>query len=107
MYFTTAAAILYAIFIWFIIPESLTPAKMAPARQRYAERVAENNTGIFETTFQFLSPLLVIGPKRVQVSTSSLKSKRDWTLTILSIICGLISIIDAAALYELQYGMFS
>lgn len=103
-YFVVATSLLYTVLIWFVIPESVSPARMQLARKKQAERATESHSGTIKKLFQWLSPLLVLAPKRVKLSNTSSKFKRDWTLTIIGVVCGCVYILDAIGLYELQYG---
>ena len=80
-YMATGAHFIYAIFVWFILPESLTRRKMVKARQRYAEARAEEQRQIrqgreesglgvwmlmtLKSVFGFLSPLAVFAPVKI------------------------------------------
>lgn len=92
----------YALFVWFIIPESLLEQQMRQSRLKYDEelrviavdRTTNPAAGLlvrFKRLFTFLSPLTVFLPeiKERGPGDNPLKCRRDWNLTLLAASYGL------------------
>lgn len=86
-YVATSVHVLYAIFIIFVIPESLSKRRQLEARHTRKE-AARGVTGIRKTLFSFLSPLALFVPATIQIS--SMKFRKDWSLVYIAIAYGFI-----------------
>ena len=89
---------LYALFVWFVIPESLLEHQMRHSKSKYEKelrdlevnRAANPLAGFLAKTkrlFAFLSPLMILFPNNVNQSDAEnpLKQhKRDWSLTLIA-----------------------
>lgn len=90
-YAATLMHLLYAILVWFIVPESLTKDQMLAARTRHSQEIRklkEAREGIavgvmvrIRRLFSFLSPLTLFVPRAIEGQNSSNWFKRDWSLT--------------------------
>ncbi|KAJ6532749.1 major facilitator superfamily domain-containing protein [Mycena vulgaris] len=93
-YLAAAFRIIHTCFVWFILPESLTPAEMHTVSVRH-----EENNNLTEPTvllwlqrlFFFLKPLSVLLPAKTFSPRSSSGGRRDWNLPILILVSGLIT----------------
>ena len=100
-YAATLLHILYAILVWFIVPESLTKGQMLAARARHnqeIQKLKEARKGIavgvmvcIRRLFSFLSPLTLFVPRAVEGQNSSNWFKRDWSLTCTGLAYGFTS----------------
>ncbi|KAF5358151.1 hypothetical protein D9756_001317 [Leucocoprinus leucothites] len=86
--------VLYAILIWFILPQSLSLSYRLRARETYARRKRQGASErtdrlsvrallLFKRLFSFLAPLAVFAPVIQEASNPLKKQKRDWNLTII------------------------
>ena len=97
-YLGTAIHCMYALLVWTVVPESLSPALMRANRRRKREEEERElrgeviPAGRARKLFKFLSPLSVFAPAEVEVEgsgTGSLTKKRkDWNLTFLAVAYG-------------------
>lgn len=90
--------IIYTIFIWGIIPESLPQKRMDQAKAKYASELSivaqerERNPAVgllvrSRRLFAFLSPLTIFMPmEEKNIGGNPLKSpKKDWNLTLMAL----------------------
>ena len=89
-YISTAIHVIYSLLVWFVIPESLSPADLRAAQARHKLAVTEyrdaNAHGgplvFLKRMFSFLQPLALFLPVDLDKGGNSAKSKRqDWNLT--------------------------
>lgn len=130
-YAALAVHVLYAFWLWFVVPESLAPAAMRRNRERQRKR--EEMQGLDDTlisghrnnaegalmkgvnkisagvrrTFAFLSPLSIFIPAQVHKShghdgKSSIWN-RDWSLTLVVVGYGVSALIQGSYQYKFQY----
>lgn len=89
----------YALVVWFIIPESLSRSEMLEARARRKiddeeYRVAHAHGGLlvlFKRTFAFLTPLSIFSPIELSNGNPAKGKRRDWSLLFLIIASGFVS----------------
>ncbi len=96
-YLSAALHVLYAISVFFLVPESLSADQMRESRARYTESGISatnlNDQGIyvyvllkFRAFFAFLTPLAVFLPVYdSHTLRPGKKSRRDWSMTIMAI----------------------
>ena len=93
-YISTAIHAFYAFLIWFVIPESLSPADLAAARARHKldmeeYRASHASGGVlvfFKRMFAFLTPLAMFLPIDLNKGGNPAKGRRlDWSLFFLAI----------------------
>lgn len=112
-YVATAVHFLYALMVWFIIPESNSPRKMQIAKAKYQEELDEYQTTqaregasmlhALKRLFSFLSPLSVFAPTQVSDSGNPLKPpRRDWNLALIALSYAFTVSIMASATYKFQ-----
>ena len=92
-YMNTVFHIIFAFFLVFVIPESLTESQKRDSRRQYEESLAKGKQEALDapvlyrikSIFNFLSPLSVLMPAVETSSSNPLKAgKKDWSLTILA-----------------------
>ena len=97
-YATFTVHLLYALFVWFVIPESLLEHQMRHSRFKYekelrdleVERAANPLAGFLVKTkrlFAFLTPLTIFFPDNVDQNGAEnpmRQRKRDWSLTLIA-----------------------
>ncbi|KAH9945899.1 MFS general substrate transporter [Epithele typhae] len=92
-YISAIIHLIYALLLWFIIPESLSPKKMQDARQRYKLDIeeykaahAEGGILVFlQRIFSFLSPISLFFPVDLNKGGNPAKGKRwDWSLMLIA-----------------------
>lgn len=89
----------YALVVWFIIPESLSRSEMLEARARRKiddeeYRVAHAHGGLLvllKRTFAFLTPLSIFSPIELSNGNPAKGKRRDWSLLFLIIASGFVS----------------
>ncbi|KAG2019931.1 hypothetical protein CC2G_005324 [Coprinopsis cinerea AmutBmut pab1-1] len=104
----------YALFIWVILPESLSRRKMKRSRQLYEreteELAAETEMSRsfprllayrFKLLFRFLRPLTIFFPDFKPSQNPLKKPKRDWNLTLMAVGYGFT--ISMMALYPFTF----
>ncbi|KZT35058.1 MFS general substrate transporter [Sistotremastrum suecicum HHB10207 ss-3] len=101
-YLATAAHIGYALFVFFIIPESLSKKSMLENRKRVSEN-HDNQFGFFLRVFSFLRPVATILPKRVVVPGTVAQTRLDWNLTFLAAASALVSFLFSSFQIKFQY----
>lgn len=95
-YVSTGIHFLYALFVWFILPESLSLSYRLRAREKYAQRLrtdVSEDTGSLgirtlnavKKLFGFLAPLNVFFPEVREMNNNPLKKKRNWNLTLVGL----------------------
>ena len=96
-YLSAALHVLYAISVFFLVPESLSANQMKESRARYAESgrgaTNPNDQGAYvyvllklRSFFAFLTPLAVFLPvSDPHTLRPGKKSRRDWSMTIMVI----------------------
>ncbi|KAL7283592.1 hypothetical protein ACG7TL_003027 [Trametes sanguinea] len=103
---------IYALLIWFVIPESLSPAEMRAARGRHAAeeetyRAAHAHGGamvLLKRMFAFLTPLLLFVPVEIGEGGSPAKGKRrDWSLCLVVAAYGFTISLMGSYMYFMQY----
>ncbi|KAI9057904.1 MFS general substrate transporter [Trametes sanguinea] len=103
---------IYALLIWFVIPESLSPAEMRAARARHATeeetyRATHAHGGamvLLKRMFAFLTPLLLFVPVQIGESGSPAKGKRrDWSLCLVVAAYGFTISLMGSYVYFMQY----
>ena len=85
----------YALFVLFVVPESLTTEQMQLSMETHNERLrgshhdhpAGHVTQCINRIFQFLSPLTILMP------SGKSGSREDWSLTLIGLVYGLLYII--------------
>lgn len=102
-YLSIVLHMVYAILVWFFIPESLHKNQMIASRLRHKEElntlkvsregVAAGFTVRFKRAFEFLSPLALFVPPRVEEEHPVRGWKRDWNLTFVAAAYGLVVLI--------------
>jgi MFS family permease len=101
-YFATFIHLVYAILIWAVVPESLTPSQRAASQREYANSVPSvrgSIMGSVKRAFEFLRPLSVFLPHGHTKDNPSMNKTADWSLTLLALAYGftvmiLVSISD-------------
>jgi hypothetical protein len=91
---------IHALFLWFVIPESLLPAQMDAARRR-----AERKRHWYNNRFlSFLTPLAVLAPvARKEGVTPQQALTKDWSLTWLALSYAPDSLVLGSMPYWFQY----
>ncbi|KAH8116885.1 MFS general substrate transporter [Phellopilus nigrolimitatus] len=121
-YFATAVHVIYALLLWFVVPESLALRAMSENRARKVRRAEEERQAEAEAiaagrnegcglrivmklkkVFAFLSPLSIFAPKRVKTEGYLGKKRRDWSLTFIAVSYGLSALVMASYQYVFQY----
>ncbi|PIL24217.1 hypothetical protein GSI_13970 [Ganoderma sinense ZZ0214-1] len=110
-YISAIIHIIYALLVWFVIPESLSKADMLGARARYKlakeEYFAAHAHGgalvFFKRMFSFLTPLAIFLPVRVDGGKPSKGRKRDWNLLLVVMSYGFVISLLGLYLYVIQY----
>jgi hypothetical protein len=89
---------IHALFLWFVIPESLLPAQMDAARRR-----AENKRHWYNR-FNFLAPLAILAPVARKEGVAPQQAlKKDWSLTWLALSYAPDSLVLGSMPYWFQY----
>ncbi|KAI0636728.1 major facilitator superfamily domain-containing protein [Trametes polyzona] len=106
-YTTTTIDAIVALFIWFIIPESLSPAAMQERRAADAQQSASTGPGFWSklkrwgSAFDVISPLAVLLPKKIEKPGKG--QRMDWNLTTLGAAYGFGTLVLASVYQQLQY----
>ncbi|KAI0333493.1 MFS general substrate transporter [Cubamyces sp. BRFM 1775] len=108
-----ALHLLYALLIWFVIPESLSSPEMRAARARQREEEAayraahaHGGAGVWlKRMFAFLTPLLLFVPVRLDEPAGSpaKAGKRDWSLCLVVAAYGFTISLMGSYVYFMQY----
>lgn len=88
--------IIFALLVWFVVPESLPRAQMSNSKLRHAEELVDvargwengDQTGLsfkFKRLFGFLTPLNIFLPEVTESGGNPMKHKKDWGLTLLAL----------------------
>jgi MFS family permease len=87
-YMTTVVHFLFLLYVFFLMPESVTKEEMFAARGRYnALRPSSTENRLFgslKRALSFLAPLSVFLPPITSPGLSYKKCKRDWNLTFIA-----------------------
>ncbi|KAH9857150.1 MFS general substrate transporter [Lenzites betulinus] len=110
-YVAAALHIVYAILIWFVVPESLHKRDREAARIRYKveeeEYVAAHAHGgvlvLLKRLFAFLTPLFLFLPTQVSEGGSPKRKRRDWTLFLLICAYACTVSLSGSYVYFMQY----
>lgn len=113
-FFASGIHVLYALLIWFILPESRTVRLMRASKVLHQEELnglKEEQSSFFvyrlvarfKSIFSFLSPLLLLLPRRAPGSSPLKPGRRDWNLTLITIAYGLVYTIMGSVAYKFQY----
>ena len=91
-YISTAIHVMYSLLIWFVLPESLSPADLKAAQARHKLDIEEYRAThahggllvFLKRMFAFLQPLALFFPVDLNKGGNPAKGKRrDWNLTFL------------------------
>jgi len=112
-YAATILHLIYAIFVWVIIPESLSLPKMVASRVRHRQELKdlkEAREGVtvgllvrVKRLFGFLSPLTMFIPAHIERRRPLKGHKRDWNLTLVAAGYLLATMIMGSYPYKFQY----
>ncbi|KXN92843.1 hypothetical protein AN958_06822, partial [Leucoagaricus sp. SymC.cos] len=108
-YAAAAMHILYALVVWFILPQSLTLSYRLRAREQYAQelRADVEQSGRFlffvKRLFSFLRPLTVLTPTLKEASSPLKREKKDWNLTLMALAYMTTISIMGSYTYTFQY----
>ncbi|KAI0647308.1 major facilitator superfamily domain-containing protein [Trametes meyenii] len=111
-YIATGLHLFFALLIWFVIPESLSPQEMKAAqiRQEVEDeeyRAAHRHGGtlvLLKKMFAFLTPLLLFVPIALnEGGTPSKANRRDWSLCLVVAAYGFTVSLMGAYVYVMQY----
>ncbi|KII88321.1 hypothetical protein PLICRDRAFT_41492 [Plicaturopsis crispa FD-325 SS-3] len=105
-YFSTLVHICYALFLWTLLPESLTPAYMRAARESRAAAAPDHGLAkrLLHGVFGFLSPLTVlVTPMAVGANPLKKAPRRDWSLTLVAAAYGFTIMVLGSYPYKFQY----
>ncbi|KAI0362392.1 MFS general substrate transporter [Trametes cingulata] len=111
-YIAAALHLVYALLIWFVIPESLHPSERQAARvrQRVEEeqyRAAHAHGGLLvllKRMFAFLTPLMLFLPIEMnEGGTPSKGKRRDWSLCLVIMAYGFTISLMGSYVYIMQY----
>ncbi|GBE82104.1 hypothetical protein SCP_0404840 [Sparassis crispa] len=108
-YISFCTYLILCLFLWVVIPESLTKAQRAEARRLHAEdsarlAIARSKGGLLTwlgRPFDFLRPLALFYPMVIDDSAS--KKRRDWSLLLLVAGCGCTGSLIGGLTYKMQY----
>lgn len=97
-YLAAGAHILGSLVILFILPESVTPARMALSRAKYHEYQRKNLDtsliSIIKRMFAFLKPLALFIPRNAPKDGDPKSDKQtDWNLGLVALSCGMLALI--------------
>ena len=95
-YISAVIHLVYALLVWFVIPESLSPTEMLRARQRHKETDAEYRSAnahggllvLFKRVFAFLTPLNLFWPIDLHGGNPAKGKRKDWSLFFLVVAFG-------------------
>lgn len=111
-YFASAVHFIWAIMVWFVIPESNSPRKMQMARAKHRQELDEYQSTRDEASVfrpikrlsSFLSPLSVFSPTSVPDSGNPLKPhRRDWNLALIGLSYAFAVSIMGSYTYKFQF----
>lgn len=87
-YFAATAQLLYGIFVFFILPESVSKERRKQSKLAYNATANDNPRSFrIQKLFAFLSPLSIFSPAIVEAGRKGRKT--DWNLTFIAIAFGL------------------
>ncbi|TFK72774.1 MFS general substrate transporter [Pluteus cervinus] len=113
-YVTLILHFIYAMLVWFVIPESLSKSSMKQSRIKYRQEIADLarerqvNPAVgwlikLKRIFAFLTPLTVFMPVSKTSANPLKRPRRDWTLTLLAIAYGISMTTLGSYTYKFQY----
>ncbi|KAI8989675.1 major facilitator superfamily domain-containing protein [Trametes punicea] len=111
-YIAAALHFVYALLIWFVIPESLSAQERQAARIRHAVEEAEYRAAhshggarvLLKRMFAFLTPLALFLPVELNEGGSPSKGKRrDWSLCLVVAAYGFTISLMGSYVYVMQY----
>lgn len=102
---------LYALAMWFLLPESVTLRQRQESAAKYEEEIqlaqeyrASSASNVYVTikrAFAFLYPLAIFSPRVSSHGGNPLKDRKDWGLTLLALSYGFtVSIMVSRARIE-------
>ncbi|KZP31830.1 MFS general substrate transporter [Athelia psychrophila] len=111
----SAMHFLYAFVVWVVLPESRGARLMRASKVLHAAELAGLKAarhggraqGLLvraKAAFAFLSPLLLLLPRRVPGGARR-RAGRDWSLTLVAAAYGLVQAIMGAMSYKFQYAL--
>ncbi|KAI0930891.1 hypothetical protein AcV7_004954 [Taiwanofungus camphoratus] len=102
-YAAAVVHVVYALCVWFVIPESLSESQMAETRGRHADEAGRGSGGAgLGRLLSFLAPLALFVPTAVEDNPLK-KGKRDWSLVLLAAGYGMAVTIKGSSAYKMQY----
>ncbi|RPD66384.1 MFS general substrate transporter [Lentinus tigrinus ALCF2SS1-6] len=115
-YISAAIHCVYALLVWFVIPESLSQTEMHLARKRHREADEEYRSAtarggflvFVKRLFAFLTPLSLFWPIDLNGGNPAKGKRRDWSLFFLVVAFGFTVSLVGLYLYVIQYltGMY-
>ncbi|TBU49115.1 MFS general substrate transporter [Dichomitus squalens] len=110
-YISAIIHLIYALLVWFIVPESLSKAELQEARSRYKVAneeyfAAHAHGGIlvfFKRMFAFLTPLAIFLPTRLVGGNPAKGQRRDWSLLFVVLAYAFVISLMGLYLYIIQY----
>ncbi|OCH93392.1 MFS general substrate transporter [Obba rivulosa] len=110
-YVTASFDILLAMVIWFVMPESLSAARMQESKRRHTEEAEEQQAekGLVHYVnggLSFLEPLRVLLPKRADTA-GEISSSSDWSLTILAGAYASATLVSGSLNQQFQYATYT
>ncbi|TFK68620.1 MFS general substrate transporter [Pluteus cervinus] len=113
-YVTLILHVIYAMMVWFVIPESLSKPSMKQSRIAYRQEIADLsrerqlNPAVgwlvkLKRVFAFLAPLAVFIPVSKTSANPLKRPRRDWTLTLLAIAYGISVTSWGSSTFKFQY----
>ncbi|KAI6097669.1 major facilitator superfamily domain-containing protein [Pisolithus croceorrhizus] len=109
-YMALSIHLAYALFLLFVLPESLTEAKARAARLRYKQERERNAdiptlSRVFKEATRFLSALAVLLPRDIMDADPLKRSKKDWNLFLLAISYAFSTSLMALMPFLIQYAI--
>ena len=95
-YISAALHVIYALAVWFVIPESVSRVEMLEARKRRkmaddeyrASRAHGGVLVLLKRMFSFLTPLSVFLPVEISSGNPAKGKRKDWSLFVVIIAYG-------------------
>ncbi|PFH51761.1 hypothetical protein AMATHDRAFT_40016 [Amanita thiersii Skay4041] len=112
-YLSACIHLTYAIYGWFVMPESLSNERMMESRKKYLREIghSEDSTPsglsgrssfLSKTVQRFFSPLFIFIPK-IKGGHPPLKARRDWGLAFVALSYGVAFSLVGCHGYKIQY----
>ncbi|KAI6013542.1 major facilitator superfamily domain-containing protein [Pisolithus marmoratus] len=100
----------YALFLMFVLPESVTEVKARAARLRYRQEKEQDMAfsplrRVYKEATRFLSALAVLLPRDVVDGNPLKRSKKDWNLFLLAMSYGLATSLIGSMPFLIQYAV--